>query len=113
MIPCRTLRRLLPAELSPSNEVEADKWASFNTSICKILGDSVKIPKDVPLDNNATKAFDALWDLKPYEDDYESKLFVPDADLKDAAGKPFVRQSLAEHLPKCCYLTRIAKLLLE
>ncbi len=62
------------------------------------MGDSVKIPKDVPLDNNATKALDALWDLKPYEDDYESKLFVPDADLKDAAGKPFVHQSLADTL---------------
>ena len=34
----------------------------------------------------------------PYEDDYESKLFIPDADLKDAAGKPFVHQSFADTL---------------
>jgi hypothetical protein len=85
----------LPAELAPSNEVEADKRALFTTSIHEVLGDSVKIPKEVPLDNNDTEAFDTLWDLEPYEDDYESKLFIPDADLKDAAGKPFVHQLLA------------------
>ncbi len=80
----------LPAELAPSNEVEADKRTSFTTSIREVLGDSVKISKEVPLDNNDTEAFDALWDLEPYEDNYESQLFIPDADLKDAAGKPFV-----------------------
>ncbi len=50
------------------------------------------------MDNNETKAFDMLWDLEPYEDNYESKLFISDADLKDAAGKPFVHQSLADTL---------------
>ena len=82
----------LPAELAPSNEVEADKRTSFTTSIREVLGDSVKISKEVPLDNNDTEAFDALWDLEPSKDDYESKLFITDADLKDAAGKPFVHQ---------------------
>jgi hypothetical protein len=42
VVPRRTLRRLLPAELAPSNEVEADKRASFTTSIREVLGDSVK-----------------------------------------------------------------------
>jgi hypothetical protein len=98
VVPRHTLRRLLPAELAPSNEVEADKWASFTTSIREVLGDSVKIPKEVPLDNNDTEAFDAIWDLEPHEDDYEYKLFIPDADLKDAAGKPFVHQLLADAL---------------
>ncbi len=62
------------------------------------MGDSVKITNEVPLDNNATEAFDALWDLELYEDDYESKPFIPEAELKDAAGKPFVHQSLADTL---------------
>jgi hypothetical protein len=80
------------------NEVEADKRALLNTSIREALGDSVKIPKEVLLDNNDTKTFDAIWDLEPNEDNYDSKLFIPDADLKDAAGKPFVHQSLADTL---------------
>jgi len=90
VIPRRTLRCLLPAELAPSNEVEADKRASFTTSIREVLGNSVKIPKEVPLDNNDMEAFDVLWDLELYEDDYEYKLFIPDADLKDAAGNTLV-----------------------
>jgi len=98
VVPYRTLRRLSPAELAPLNGVEADKWVLFTTSIREVLGDSVKIPKEVPLDNNDTEAFDALWDLEPYKDDYESKLFIPDADLTDAAGKPFVHQTLADTL---------------
>ena len=62
VVPRRTLRRLSPAEFAPSNEVEADKRALFTTSIREALGDSVKIPKEVHLDNNDTEAFDALWD---------------------------------------------------
>ncbi len=89
VVPRRTLRHLTPAELSPSNKVEMEKRSLFNVTIHGVLGDSVKIHKNVPLDNNATKFFDALWDLDPYEDDDEVLLFIPDADLKDAAGKPF------------------------
>jgi hypothetical protein len=63
-----------------------------------VLGDSVKIPKNVPLDNNATKAFDALWDLDPYKNDDEVLPFIPDADLKDAAGKLFEVHSVANAL---------------
>ncbi len=66
VVPRRTLRRLTPAELSPSNKVETEKHSLFNVAIRGVLGDSVKIPKNVPLDNNAIKAFDALWDLDPY-----------------------------------------------
>jgi hypothetical protein len=62
------------------------------------LGDSVKISNDIPLDNDATEAFDELWDLKPYEDDHETKFQIPDADLKDAAGKPFDNKLLADTL---------------
>ncbi len=71
--PQRTLRRLSPAELAPTNEVEVEKQALFNTSIRGWLGDSVKIPNDIPLENDATEAFDELWDLEPYEDDHETK----------------------------------------
>jgi hypothetical protein len=63
------------------------------------LGDSFfKILIDVPLNNDATVTFYAHWDLDPYEDDSELKLHVPDADLKDATGKMFVHQLLADTL---------------
>jgi hypothetical protein len=88
VVPCRTLCRLTPDELSTSNEVEMEKRSLLNVVIRGVLSDSVKIPKVVPLDNNATKAFDALWDLDPYyEDDDEVLPFIPEADLKDAAVK--------------------------
>jgi hypothetical protein len=98
VMPRRTLRRLTPAELSPSNEVEMEKRSLFNVAVRGVLGDSVKIPKVLPLDNEATQAFDALWDLDPYEDDVEVLPFIPDADLKDAAGKPFEVCSVANAL---------------
>ncbi len=98
VVPRRTLRRLTPAELSPSNKVEMEKQSLFNLAIRGVLGDSVKIPKVLPLDNDATKAFDALWDLNPHEDDVKALPFIPDADLKDAAGKPFEVQSVVDAL---------------
>ncbi len=96
VVPWHTLCCLSPAELAPTNEVEVEKQALFNTSICGRLGDSVKIPNNIPLDNDATEAFDELWDLEPYEDGHETKFHVPDADLKDAAGKPFENKPLAD-----------------
>jgi hypothetical protein len=98
VMPRRTLRRLSPAELSPSNKNETEKQSLFNVAIRGVLGDSVKIPKVLPLDNDATEAFDALCDLDPYEDDVEALPFIPDADLNDAAGKPFEIQSVANAL---------------
>ena len=87
VVPRRTLRRLTPDQLSPSNEVESEKRSQFNVAIRSVLGDSsVKIPKVLPLDNDATIAFDALWDLDTYEDEDKTLPFLPDADLKDAAG---------------------------
>jgi hypothetical protein len=97
-VPHRTLCRLTSAELSPSNKVETEKRSLFNVAIRGVLGYSVKIPKNVPLDNNTTKAFDALWDLDLYKDDDEVLPFIPDADLKDAAGKPFEFCSVANAL---------------
>jgi hypothetical protein len=98
VVPQRTLCRLSPTELAPTNEVEIEKQALFNTLICGWLGDSIKIPNNIPLDNDATDACDELWVLNPYEDDHETKLHVPDAVLKDAAGKPFENKLLADTL---------------
>ena len=98
VVPCCTLCRLTPAELFPSNEVEMEKRSLFNVAICGILDDSIKIPKVVPLDNEVTTAFDALWDLEPYEDDVEVLPFIPEADLKDAAGKLFEVHSVTNAL---------------
>jgi hypothetical protein len=71
-----------------------EKRSLFNVAIRGVLDDSVKIPKVVPLDNNATKAFDALWDVD------EVLPFIPEADLKDAAGKLFEVCSVANALIK-------------
>jgi hypothetical protein len=98
VVPRHTLSCLSPAELAPTNEVKIEKQALFNTLIRGWLGDSVKIPNDIPPDNNATEAFDELWDLEPYEDDHKTKFQIPDADLKDAAGKPFDNKSLTDTL---------------
>jgi hypothetical protein len=98
VVPRCTLCRLSIVELSHSNEVEEEKCSSYNNAIRGILGDSVKIPKVVPLDNDVTTVFDDLWDLDPYEDDVEVLPNIPDADLLDAAGKLFDIRSVAEAL---------------
>ncbi len=98
VVPCPTLGCLSQAELSISNKVEVEKRSSFNASIWSIVGDSVKIPKVIPLDNETTKAFDPLWDLDSYEDNVEVLPFAPAADLLDAAGKPFEVRSVANAL---------------
>ncbi len=59
------------------------------------MGNSVKIPKVVPLDNETTEAFDTLWDLDPYEDDVKVLPVAPAVNLLDAAGKPFEVRSVA------------------
>jgi hypothetical protein len=81
-----------------SNEVEVEKHSSFDASIWSILGDSVKIPKVIPLDNETMKPFNPLWDLDPYEDDVEVLPFAPAANLLDAACKPFEVRSVADAL---------------
>ena len=39
-----------------------------------------------------------IWDLDPYEDDVKVLPFAPEADLLDAAGKPFEVRSVADAL---------------
>ena len=53
-MPHLTLHHLTPAELSPSNKVEMEKHSLFIVAICGILGDFIKIPSVVPLENDAT-----------------------------------------------------------
>jgi hypothetical protein len=98
VVPHCTLHCHTPAELFSSNEVETAKRFLFIVAIRGVLGISIKIPKNVPLDNNASKSFDALWDLDTYKDDDEVLPFIPYADLKDAAGKPFEVCSVADAL---------------
>ena len=90
----RSLRRLTPHELAPSNEVEVAKRAAFNNSIRATLGDSITTPptplSDDPIDD---------WDLELYEDDdVGGSVAVPEADFCDATGKPVLQQSFADTL---------------
>jgi hypothetical protein len=41
---------------------------------------------------------DEYWELEPYEDDVESPLAFLEADIVDAAGKPFMAHSLTDIL---------------
>jgi hypothetical protein len=91
IVPRRTLRRLSPAELSLTNETEAEKRIQFTTSICGILGDSILLPAAPP-----PNPMDEYWELKPYGDDIESPLAFLEADLTDAAGKPFIAHLLTD-----------------
>ena len=82
----RSLRRLTPHELSPSNEAEVAKRAAFNNSIRESLGDSLSPPL-APIAEDPVED----WDLELYCDDSgESATVVPEADFCDATGKPIL-----------------------
>ncbi len=90
----RSVRRLTPHELSPSNESEVAKREAFTSSIRAHLGDSMSAPvnplSDDPCDD---------WDLDLYEDDEDGGApSIPEADFVDAAGKPVLQQSFADTL---------------
>ena len=90
----RSIRRLTPHELSPSNEPEVAKREAFTISIRAILGDSMSAPvnpmSDDPCDD---------WDLEMYEDDVDGGApSIPEADFVDAAGKPVLQQSFTDTL---------------
>ncbi len=69
VVPRRTLCRLSPAELSLSNETEAEKGIQFTTSIRGILGDLISLPAAPP-----PNPMDEYWELESYGDDIESPL---------------------------------------
>jgi hypothetical protein len=93
IVPLRTLCRLSPAELSLTNETEAEKRLHFTTPICGILGDSILLPAAPP-----PNPMDEYWELEPYGDEVESPLAFLEADLTDAAGKPFIAHLLTDTL---------------
>jgi hypothetical protein len=93
VVPRRTLCHLSPAELSLSNETEAEKCIQFTTSIRGILGDSISLPAAPP-----PNPMDEYWELEPYGNDVESLLAFLEVDVTDAAGKPFMTHSLTDTL---------------
>jgi len=93
VLPRRTLRQLSTAELSLTNESEAERRMLFTTFVRGILGDSISLPAAPP-----PNPMDEFWELEPYEDDVESPLAFLEADIVDAAGKPFMAHSLTDTL---------------
>ena len=93
VLPQRTLRQLSTAKLSLTNESEAERRMLFTTSVLGILGDSISLPAGPP-----PNPMDKYWELEPYEDDVESPLAFLEADIVDAAGKPFMAYSLTDTL---------------
>ena len=90
----RSIRRLTPHELSPSNESEVAKREAFTNSIRAILGDSMSTPT-TPLSDDPCND----WDLELYEDNVDGgPPTIPEADFVDAAGKPVLQQSFADTL---------------
>ena len=93
VLPRRTLRRLSTAELSLTNESEAERRMLFTTSVRGILGDSISLPAAPP-----PNPMDEYWELEPYGDDVESPLAFLEADIINAAGKPFMAHLLTATL---------------
>jgi hypothetical protein len=92
-VPRRSICRLSAAELAPSNEDKHSKQDNFSTSIRGLLGDSISLPA-TPLPN----LIEDYWEMEPYGDDIEDVIAFLEADLTDAAGKPFAQHSLADAL---------------
>jgi hypothetical protein len=91
--PRRSLCRLSAAKLAPSNEDEHSKQGNFSTSICGLLGDSISLSA-TPLPN----LIEDYWEMEPYGDDIKDGIAFLEADLTDAAGKPFAQHSPADAL---------------
>ena len=94
VVPRRTLRRLKPEEISPTNVSEANKRAAFDAEIKKRLGDSiVKPPPRRMRLMDPTNNFDYDSD-----DELATANVVPAADAVDATGKPLNQQSVTDLL---------------
>ena len=93
VVPRRTIRRLPTTELSLTNESEAERRMQFTTSVRGILGDWISLPAAPP-----PNPMDEYWELEPYGDDVESPLAFLEADIINAAGKPFMAHLLTATL---------------
>ena len=94
VVPRRTLRRLKPEEISPTNVAEANKRAAFDAAIMETLGDSIaKPPPLAPPRMDPTNNFD-------YDEDDElaTTNVVPEADAVDSTGRPINQQSVTDLL---------------
>ena len=94
IVPWRTLRHLRQEELSNKNVVEQSKREAFDDRIKEILGDSLTVPKDAPIENlDPMNNFDYGG-----EDELAADSVVPAAEAVDATGKPINQQSVADLL---------------
>ena len=94
VVPRRTLRRLKPEEISPTNVSEANKRAAFDAEIKRRLGDSIVKPPPLQMRRmDPTNNFD-------YESDDElaTANVVPVADAVDATGRRLNQQSVTDLL---------------
>ena len=94
VVPRRTLRRLKPEEISPTNVSEANKRAAFDAEIKRRLGDSIVTPPPQRMNRiDPTNNFDYDSD-----DELATANVVPAADAVDATGKPLNQQSVTDLL---------------
>ncbi len=93
VVPRQSIRHLSAAKLAPSDEDEHSKREKFSTSIRGLLGDSISLLA-TPLPN----LIEDYWEMEPYGDEVEDAIAFLEADLTDAAGKPFAQDSLADAL---------------
>lgn len=101
VVPRRSLRHLTPGELSPSNLVERRKRDEFDAAIRRKWGDSFTEPdveKGKMPEFEGSNPQDGTFDLEPYEDDEESLVDFPNADLRDPEGKPLGEHNLLDTL---------------
>ena len=100
VVPRRSLCRLRPDELAASNASEARKRSQFDDAITAKLGDSFLLPpKATATTLNGRPIHDYDHSVHtPYEDELESPMTVPEADLIDATGKHVNQQSVTDLL---------------
>lgn len=88
IVPRRSLRKLTPGELNPTNADEARKREIFASATSDKFGDSMSPPPE-PLSDK---------DFVPYEDDEVEPLTMPESDPLDANGCPISEQPYFDRL---------------
>ena len=95
VVPRRAINHLTKAELAPSNETEQRKRTEFDADTKNSLGNSFTLPPTTAPDivhERGNEANPQGGDFEPYLDDEETPAFVPQSDILDAAGKPFLQK---------------------
>ena len=100
VVPCRSLLRLRSDELAASNSSEYRKHSQFDDAITSKLGDSFSLPpKATATTLNGRPIHDYDHSVHtPYEDELESPMTVPEADIIDATSKHINQQSVTDLL---------------